>query len=760
MKFIRSSAKHLLSAALTSTALLAAPADPAQAVKRELNADGQLFAYIDFEGGWKKVAQDVQAALKDTAVAKKDFVALADATGLAQIRALGLSSTLLKDGYDNRLFIYTPGGRKGLLAIFPGEPAAFDGARLAPADADFFLELRLDVPAVMGAITEIAASVADSKEMAQMAIDLMRKDPKGYGSLLDFKGRIVAAFRLHSPAEVERAKAEFSSKLPMDLFLQSAGGGAIVKAELAASEDWKREEQGGRIRFTKTNNDVEILVVVEGESVTAGFPKAFVEECLVRKDGLAQNPAFKQALADTAPKGHSLIYMTPRTINELRNLVGSLSEFARNPFFEGHKQVLMLNQLLSAIPVPTKPVASVMVARPDGLLLRERSVQSLKVSLPGVALLTPDFLGQILRAAAQAYAASTEVERAGEIIHQKISGDLSAVRIAAMKYFDAHPEEGEVRLTQLRETMPEEKIPELADVQGDITFSRASDQITFDLKNGHSITHVFPLTPEQKKTIEGTLKQLAEASAEYLLAGNSYVSVSRLVDSGYIAKPEVFAGEDYDSISYELEVATLTVKTPGEQEVSYARDPGFLLQARRRQAERQIAIEKNLARIHAAARKFLEENTDASSVSFEQLAEKGLVSDIQAVAGENYANEFSNLTKDDAKLSINAPRAGNVTWVRPLDEAVRKELTQRLVELERAAAQYFAKNPKAEVVISGELIPQPAVKAAKPVEADTDENVEPKQPDLNALVIRSDYTSLKLELENDQVIEVSRTKAK
>lgn len=760
MRFLQPSAKLVLTTLLSASALFAAPADPAQVVKRELNADGQLFTYIDFEGGWRKVAQDVQAAFKDTAVGKKDLVTLADASGLSQIRALGLSSTSLKDGYDNRLFVYTPGGRKGLLAIFPGEPAAFDGARLVPADADFFMELKLDVPAVMDAITQIAASVTDSREMAQMAIDAMRKDPKGYGTLLDFKGKVVAAFRLHSPDAVHRAKMEFSMQPPMDLFLQSAGGGTIVKAELAASEDWKREEQGKRIHFTKTNNEVEILVVVEGESVTAGFPRAFVEECLARKEGLAQSSAFKQALADTAVKGHGIVYVTPRAVHELRNLLNGISAFTMNPWIKGRTKYDMMRQLLASIPTPTKPVASVMVARPDGLLLRERSTQSLKASLPGVALLTPDFLGQFLRAAAETYVASTAVEREGEAIHKKISGDLDAVRAAAQKYFDAHSEEGEISFSTLREKMVEEKLPALAEVQGDITFSRLSDQISFDLKNGHSITHVFPLATEQRKAIENTLKQLAEASAEYLLAGNSYVSVSRLVEAGYMAKPEIFVGEDYDSVSCELEVATLTVKTPGGQEISYERNPGFLIQARRCQAERQIAIEKNLARIHAAARKFLEENTDASSVSFEQLAEKGLVADIQPIAGENYGSEFYNLTKEDAKLSINAPRAGTVVWVRPLDEVVRAELTARLAEIERAAAQYFAKNPKAEVVVSGELIPPPPSKVAKPAEPQDSEGIEPKQPDLSVLVIRRDYTSIKLALENDQLIEVSRTKAK
>jgi len=741
--------------------LFAAETDPASAVKRELDTNGLFLNYMDFEGGWKKVAQDVQLALKDTPWGNKDFVALAEASGLSQIRALGMSSTSLKSGYDNRIFVFTPGGRKGLLAIFPGEPAAFDGARLAPADTDLFVELRLDVPAVVGAVTQIAASVSGNKEMTAMALDMLRKDPVGYGTLLNFKGRVVALARLHPHEEIEKLKAEFSTKPPVDIFLRAEGGGSIVKNVLGKDESWKREEQGGRIRYSTTKDDLEIVVIVEGENVTAGFPRTFIEECLTRKDGLAQSAAFKQALSETASKGQSICYVTPRVITELRGFMsGGMLAGLPMVGFSSLQNRLAMSRMLDSIPVPTKPVTTVIVARPDGLLVRERSVQSLKATLPVMALLTPDFLGQILRVGAQTYAAQDADERAGEIIHQKISGDLDKARTIAGKYFAAHPEEGEVHLSHLREEMAEEKLPALTDVEGDVTFSRASDQISFDLKNGKNITHIFKLTPEQRKTIEGTLKQLAEASVEYLLAGNSYVSISTLVDNGYMPKPEPLVGEDYDQVTLSLDAPTLTVKTPGEQEISYTRDPAAVIQVRRRQAERQIAVEHNLAKIYAAARKYFETTPDESSVSFEQLAQRELVADIKPAAGEDYAHELSSISKDDTKLSITSPRAGTVTWVRPLDEAIQADLTKRLGEIERAAAQYFAKNPKAEVVVSGELLPPPEVKEAKQVETESSESTEKKQPDLTALVIRRDYKSLRITVENDQVIEVPRTRAK
>jgi hypothetical protein len=771
MSSYRNYLKLAVIAPLTAaTALFAAEPNPAQAVKRELDTNGLFLNYMDFEGGWKSVAQDVQVALKDTPMGNKDFVALADATGLSQIRALGMSSTSLKGGYDNRIFVYTPGGRKGLLAIFPGEPAPFDGARYAPADADFFVEMRLDAPAVLGAITQITASVSDSKEMADMALELLRKDPSGIGSLLNFKGRVMITARLHPKEEIQKIMAEASAKLPVDIFARTEGGGSVLSKALAKEDAWKREESGKRVIFTTTKDDSDGVIIIEGETVTAGLPRAFVEECLSRKDGLAQSPAFKQALTETASKGHAAIYVTPRVITELRGLLssGMLTRLALRDLGTSRRSDLFATQLLNAMPLPTQPEISVIVARTDGLLIRGRSVQSLKASLPAFSLLTPDLLGPILRVSAVAYAASGAEERAAEAIHQKISGDLDHVRAVSGKYFAAHADESSVNLSTLRETMPEEKLPALPDVEGDISFSRQSDQISFDLKNGRSITHVFKLTPEQRTTIEATLKQLADASVEYLLAGNSYVSISSLVENGYITKPESLVGEDYDQVTLELNAPTLTVKTPGEQEISYTRDPNIVLQARRRQAERQIAIEQNLAKIDAIAQQFLFVNPDESSVSYEQLAQKELLTDIKPVAGEDYAQELSSISKNQEKLSINTKRAGTVTWVRPLDQARQANLTQRLAEIERSAAAYFVKNPLAAVVISGELLPPPVVKEA-PKTTDSavvdtmtplPEESGPKLPDLTTLVIRRDYKSLKITLENGHEIEVPRSKAK
>ena len=762
-KFAVATALTILNAALTG-----AETGPAQTVKRELDPNGQLFTYVDLDEGWGKVATDINAALKDTPWGSKDFTALAEALGLSQIRAFGLSSTSQKDGYDNRIFLYTPGGRKGLLAIFPDKPASFDGARYAPSDSDLFVDVRLDIPAAVSAVTQIAASVSDNREVATLALDMLRKDPSGYGSLLNFKGRVIAAIRLHAHEELLKQNAEPFSKIPADVFLRAEGGGAVITKVLSKEDTWKREERGNRIYFTSTKDDREAVIIVEGETVTAGLPRAFVEECLSRKDGLAQNTAFTQALADTAQTGHALFYATPRLYSEFRGFLvnGPASAALRlADLMPSGRNAAYIQQLLNSIPAPTKPVTSVIVARLDGLLVRERSVQSLKPALPVVALLTPDFLGQILRVTARAYAANDAEERAGEIIHQKISADLDRAGAAAGRYFAAHADTDTVKLSALREAMPEEKLPDFHEtIASDIEFSRQSDKIDFELKIGSNLTHVFKLTAAQRAAIEANLQKLATASAEYLVAGNSSASPDSLVEKGFMGKIEPVIGEDYNQVTLELGTATLTVTTPGAQEISVNRDPLALIQARHRQAERQIAIEHNLAKIDAIAQQFLVANPDEASVSYEQLAQKELVSEIKPVADENYADDLGSISKNQEKLEISSPRAGTVTWVRPLDPKVQKNLTKQLKEIERYAAQYFVNNPTAEVVISGELLPPPAVKEDKPdasePSAESSDSADQKLPDLTALVIRRDYKSIKVTLDNGHEVEVQRSKTK
>ena len=56
----------------------------------------------------------------DPVAVARDWVGANLATlGLTRVRAIGMSSQAVADGYDNRLFLAMPEGRSGLFTLFP-----------------------------------------------------------------------------------------------------------------------------------------------------------------------------------------------------------------------------------------------------------------------------------------------------------------------------------------------------------------------------------------------------------------------------------------------------------------------------------------------------------------------------------------------------------------------------------------------------------------------------------------------------------------
>src|ERR1035438_10601470 len=96
---------------------------------------------------------------------RQDFKALFSELGLNDVKAIGLSSVRESGGnFRNRTFLFAPDGRHGLLAVLGGQPGRFVGARLAPADTDFYSECEFDVSALYDTIKAVVAKVSRSEE--------------------------------------------------------------------------------------------------------------------------------------------------------------------------------------------------------------------------------------------------------------------------------------------------------------------------------------------------------------------------------------------------------------------------------------------------------------------------------------------------------------------------------------------------------------------------------------------------------------------
>ncbi|WP_138223202.1 hypothetical protein [Nibricoccus aquaticus] len=763
----------LPAAALAQTGAPTEP-NPLNAVRRELSPDALFYTYIDFEGGWGQVGRELSDTLKASSFADKpiDLPGAFEAIGLSQIRAIGLSSDAVPGGYDNRFFLYTPTGRAGVFSLFPGKPQPFQAAQFAPADADLVLDLRLDLPALIKTVESVAVKFTGEKEVADELLKLLaQSEEKGLTELIAYQGRAIVIVRMHPQDQIERRAAEFSFKLPFDVFARIETGGKHIAKTLAADSDWLREEKNGRTYFTrKPTDDVppeDFAIILDGDSIAiASTP--FSDECLAKTGALAADPAYLQALADSASEGHVLFYMTPKFFTSVRNASKMLfltSSFASRSY----KDALIANQLMSMLPMIDKPLTSVLVARDDGILIRGRSIESLKASLPAVSLLTPDFLGRIATYAAKAWVIDDARRHETERAQKEFAPQLQQVGEAAQKFFAANPEAESVTLTALKAALPNEKLPDFSTVSStEVEVLRASDIVILEHNTLGSIQHLMPITNAQRATIEKNLRAIDGAALESMLAeGSGYAYAGTLIDAGWIEpKPISLLGEDYTSVSPTLTEPRLTITTRGNQEIAITREPKALAQVRRSIAERQLHVERNLAKAHEAARRYFEASPEEYAVSFDDLAKKDLKPELTPIIGENYSD--LSFTRDSTSTSLTHPRFGRVIYTEPPSPKLVTALRERLQKLERAASAYFAKNPKAELVVSGEIYedPVPAIDtathddAAMPVVSTSDAPTSAATPDLSALVIRRDYETIKASLESGYEVTVPRTKPK
>src|SRR6185369_5597805 len=153
------------------------------AVNKQLELGGTLYGYIDIDGDVLKLAGSLQPLVAEVAksqpeaaaFANQDYAALATLLGLADIKALGVSS--VPDGtgqFRNRMFLYTGGERHGLMAGLGGKPGPFKHLDLAPADAVFFGETELDLGVVYRTIKDVIAKVAGEPAGSQFELGLKR----------------------------------------------------------------------------------------------------------------------------------------------------------------------------------------------------------------------------------------------------------------------------------------------------------------------------------------------------------------------------------------------------------------------------------------------------------------------------------------------------------------------------------------------------------------------------------------------------------
>jgi hypothetical protein len=380
----------LIHASLTAAPAAVSTVDTAErsahfdAVNRRLELGGTLYGYMDIDGDVAKLGDLVTGLAVEVAklnpmasIARQDYTQIFSELGLSDIKAVGLSSVRDGAGFRNRLFIYTPGGRRGLLAITGGAAKRFENVRLAPADADVFAEQEIDVPAVYAALRQIVVRVGGEGLAENLERELMRPGQKGVSGhevIQSLRGRYTLIVRVEPQNPI--ALPNDLSLPGVSFFIKADGVGDVLQRALADERELRTVNEGGRTMLEAPEplpmTTIQPVIVFEGGACVVASSRAFAVECLDRRAGsLADQPAFQTALRSVGEEGNALTYVTPRVAAEVRAALDQVGKL--QPTAAG-----MVQAVQRLLPDLDTPIISVRSNLADGILTKSYSYRSLK----------------------------------------------------------------------------------------------------------------------------------------------------------------------------------------------------------------------------------------------------------------------------------------------------------------------------------------------------------------------------------------------
>lgn len=413
------------------------------AVSKHLELGGSLYGYVDVDGDVEKLTGQIRPLLEQIGKtqremvpsAKHDYPALAAILGLTDIRAFGVSS--VPDGtgfFRNRMFLYTGGERRGLLAGLGGKPGPFTHVHLAPADVSLYAESEVDMAVVYRVIKEVVAKVGGEPAGNQLETALKKAGEAATLSVLDLiyglKGHSSVVLRI-DPEKNQR----LSLSAPMgrvvlpafSLLLGIDNIAPVVEASLAKNFGLKRSVEGALRVYELVQalplEGIKPVLVADGSTLYFATSRAFFEECRAQKPGLSANPEFRRALAHVGNEGNGLSYVSPRFFEQLRRIPELNRGFPSDA-------KLMLELVLNQLPSPTQPMVAVRSNLPDGVLVRSYLDRSLKPDLAMAAIYNPLSIGLVAAAAIPAF---QKVRMDSQV--KAVIGNLQGLAAAAEQYF-------------------------------------------------------------------------------------------------------------------------------------------------------------------------------------------------------------------------------------------------------------------------------------------------------------------------------------
>lgn len=373
-----------------------------ETVNRHLQPGGVLYGYVDVDGDAALLA-DALARAQELAshddplssLIDPDLAPLAEDLGMTDIAAVGLSSVRRDDEfYDNRVYIHTPRGRRGLLRAFDGAPGPFEGLKLAPPDTDYFYETELDPGALFQTIAIVGQRLFGELE-GSLIHRQVESDLRDFGETMM---ALVSASRIRITVVVV-LQPETTAFVDLDAPVKIPGLSAVVsidgigKAALPLLDQIPTLElsiRDGRRHYAIVGQPVVSTwtpaVIVDGDTLLIGSSQAFILECLGRMQTLADNPEFMRAFGELGGQGNSLNWLSGRVGEQWARIV-ELNSNSRSEELNG------MRKFLTGFKATPGPLIAMRSNSPDGILFRSIWHKSLKADLVTAGMFNPIFVG-------------------------------------------------------------------------------------------------------------------------------------------------------------------------------------------------------------------------------------------------------------------------------------------------------------------------------------------------------------------------------
>jgi type IV pilus assembly protein PilA len=375
---------------------------PVKAISSHLEFGGEFYAIMDTKGEMEKFGNMVadMAAPHMTEIMDSiggppigDLHPLFKELGLYNIDGGGMSTWKETNApfYHNRMFLYTPGGRTGLLKVLGGAPGPFVTPDLAPADADVAYEVTLDLKSLAELLLNYAKEIG-GPALAQQLSDGLKQPPipgstlTGQWLIDHLDTRVTLILRADPTKMVEVMPGQ---KLPMVDALIALDGFADlfdqIQPLLAGGPGFKFDTKNGMKTLTVDQpmpdpiSDYKPMLISDPKSKRLYLVsrESFADQTVFGQGPrLSTADDFKAATAGLPTAGNALSYISkkgaPTFVDYYKLILSNIPVESRDK---------IVGMIFGSMVGAPHGVACTQVNLADGVLCQSTTTQSIKDSL-------------------------------------------------------------------------------------------------------------------------------------------------------------------------------------------------------------------------------------------------------------------------------------------------------------------------------------------------------------------------------------------